>query len=255
MTIVKECMPVRPMPLEVSIACFAVPSVALLLTTHIGIPLLREAGLSWLSAFGLALGVPLLGLVFASIVAYRREGNAWTTAALRERFRLQRMNRTDWVWTLGLLGWTALSFFALSSTSRWLASLPLFAPPDWIPPAFDPRLRVADSGGLLAASSWMYLSAAAFWLINVVGEELWWRGYILPRQELAHGKQAWLIHGLLWTAFHAFFPWNLLSILPIALALSYVAQARQSTWPGIIVHAIANAVGTLSTVAGLVDTT
>lgn len=248
---VERMSAVRPMPLRVSIACFALPSAALLLTTRVGIPLFREVGLSWLTAFGLALGVPLLGLLVASVVAYRREGNAWTSAAVRKRFRLQRMSRADWVWTLGLLGWTALSSFGLSFTSRWLANLPLFAPPDWVPGAADPRLKVAGPSGLLAASGWMYLSAAVFWLIDVAGEELWWRGYILPRQELAHRKHAWLVHGLLWTGFHIFFPWNLLSILPIALALSYVAQARQSTWPGVIVHAIATAAGTLSTVAGL----
>jgi len=27
--------------------------------------------------------------------------------------------------------------------------------------------------------------------------ELWWRGYILPRQELAFGRWTWIIHGLL----------------------------------------------------------
>ncbi|MFP4323970.1 MAG: type II CAAX prenyl endopeptidase Rce1 family protein [Anaerolineales bacterium] len=40
---------------------------------------------------------------------------------------------------------------------------------------------------------------------NIIGEELWWRGYILPIQERAFGKWAWLINGLLWiVVFHAF---------------------------------------------------
>jgi membrane protease YdiL (CAAX protease family) len=37
-----------------------------------------------------------------------------------------------------------------------------------------------------------------------VGEELWWRGYVLPRQELAFGRATWVIHGILWSVIHLF---------------------------------------------------
>ena len=30
-------------------------------------------------------------------------------------------------------------------------------------------------------------------VLQVVGEELWWRDCILPRQELRHGRRAWLV--------------------------------------------------------------
>ncbi len=39
---------------------------------------------------------------------------------------------------------------------------------------------------------------------NIGGEELWWRGYVLPRQELAFGRAAWVVHGICWSAFHLF---------------------------------------------------
>jgi len=48
------------------------------------------------------------------------------------------------------------------------------------------------------------------------------------------------MHGLLWTSFHLFAPWNLLTILPGCLALSYVAQKLKNTWPAIIAHGLAN---------------
>jgi membrane protease YdiL (CAAX protease family) len=76
--------------------------------------------------------------------------------------------------------------------------------------------------------------------VNVGGEELWWRGYVLPRQELTLGANAWFVHGLLWTAFHVVFYWQLLMILPITLAIAFVSQRTKSTWPAIVGHALLN---------------
>ena len=79
---------------------------------------------------------------------------------------------------------------------------------------------------------------------NIFGEELWWRGYVLPRQAKHFGKYACdLFHGLLWTLFHAFKWWDLIGLLPVCLSLSYVAQRRQSTWPGNIAHLLFNGLG------------
>lgn len=80
------------------------------------------------------------------------------------------------------------------------------------------------------------------WVIATLGEELWWRGVILPRQELAHGTHTWIVHGLLWTLFHVFTPWKLILLLPGALALSFVAQRTRSTIPGFIAHALVNGI-------------
>ena len=51
-------------------------------------------------------------------------------------------------------------------------------------------------------------------IFNIVGEELWWRGYIFPRQEKQHGRFTWVLHGLLWTLFHAFKWWDLIGLVP-----------------------------------------
>ena len=81
---------------------------------------------------------------------------------------------------------------------------------------------------------------------NIFGEELWWRGYLLPRQELVHGSSTWIIHGVLWTMFHAFKYWELAAILPASLALSFVAYKRKNTWPGIFTHLTVNGLGPIS---------
>jgi len=82
-------------------------------------------------------------------------------------------------------------------------------------------------------------------VFNILGEELWWRGYILPRQELAFGARTWIIHGTLWTLFHFFYHTNLgilISYLPTTLGIAYVCQRTRNTWPGIIGHMVSNMV-------------
>jgi hypothetical protein len=75
-------------------------------------------------------------------------------------------------------------------------------------------------------------------IFSAAASELWWRGYVLPRQELAHQKIAWLFHGLLWTFYEGFMFWQIVMILPGALFLSYVAQNRQNTTIGLMARTI-----------------
>jgi membrane protease YdiL (CAAX protease family) len=41
-----------------------------------------------------------------------------------------------------------------------------------------------------------------FFFFNIVGEELWWRGFILPRQEPVFGRRTWVLQGVLHGFFH-----------------------------------------------------
>jgi membrane protease YdiL (CAAX protease family) len=78
------------------------------------------------------------------------------------------------------------------------------------------------------------------WVLNIFGEEFWYRGWMLPRQEVAFGKFAWVINGTMFTFQHWMQPWNFLAILPGALFMSFVLQLRKNTWIGIIQHGLIN---------------
>ena len=47
----------------------------------------------------------------------------------------------------------------------------------------------------------------------------------------------------MWTLLHVFKWWQMFALLPGALALSFVVQRFQNTWPGIIAHLITNGIG------------
>lgn len=88
---------------------------------------------------------------------------------------------------------------------------------------------------------WMLSVWAFMFFFNIVGEELLWRGYILPGQEITHGNMAWLINAALWMMFHLCFGLTLMiMLLPIILVLPYAVQKTENTNVGILIHALLN---------------
>lgn len=83
------------------------------------------------------------------------------------------------------------------------------------------------------------------WLVmfffNIFGEELMWRGYILPRHEISIGPHAWFFNALLWLLFHICFGFQLIILLiTILFILPYAVRQTQNTSVGIYIHALVN---------------
>ena len=90
-----------------------------------------------------------------------------------------------------------------------------------------------------------------FFFFNIVGEELWWRGYIQPRHEAAFGGLAWVVQALFWTLFHVSFGWSImLMVTPVLVIVPLVVQQRKNTWPGILIHGAVNGLGFLAVTLG-----
>jgi membrane protease YdiL (CAAX protease family) len=195
-------------------------------------------------AYIVAFAVPAAILIALAFGFYKRDGFPLVWSEIRTRFRLLPMAAKDWLWAVGGFLATFLSIGALTFSAQMLIqAFPAIAPPDFFPPwskpgtAFDAAL-FADFIGAPLKGNWGVVALFFVMLFcNIIGEELWWRGYILPRQEKTHGRWAWATHGLLWLLWHlAFYPWQALALLPICLALPYIAQRRQNTWVAIVIH-------------------
>ena len=71
----------------------------------------------------------------------------------------------------------------------------------------------------------------------MLGEELLWRGYLLPRMNRAFGRGDWAANGALFAAYHLHVPWLMpITLLVDTFALSYPSKRYQSAWIGIAVH-------------------
>jgi membrane protease YdiL (CAAX protease family) len=250
----------RPMPFWMSLLFFGIPCAAGWLSIYVALPGLARLGMPLFWNFWLCLTLPLAGMLTTALIAYRLEGFPWIWKEIKIRFRLKPVRRKDWWWVLALIASIGLYLFLRQTLSSRLASLPGFAFPSYLPSILDPRLSQTSIptdylGMPLRGSWWILLVMFAVLCINIYGEEFLWRGYILPRQELVHGKWTWLIHGLLWTSFHSFWKWDVLAILPGALLLSYVAYRLKNTTPGITFHWVNNGLTLVATTLGILGLT
>jgi membrane protease YdiL (CAAX protease family) len=204
-------------------------------------PRLEQAGWASYPAYLVSLSCVFVVMLVWTPAAYLAEGQPRSWKAFLERTRLTPIRGSVRGWGLGLGCVMFLMTAVLSPLlSRAIAAglLPLPAGiPDYLDPSRQQSLELlkqqfVDQGIL----PWMPLVLT----LNILGEELFWRGMIFPRQELRHGKRTWILHGLIWCVSHAFQYWLLPPILLGSLALAWTVQRTRSTWVGVIAHLVNN---------------
>src|SRR5215472_14360936 len=143
-----------------------------------------------------------------------------------------------WWWLVPLILLTALYQLRLSGIvdHLWVSVFPFLAQP-----------QGSDLSTLLAtpAAKAQLVGAWNVWGIfvlnalfnTVLGEELLFRGVLLPRMAGVFGKGDWVINGLLFGLYHLHQPWSILSnaILGIVF-LALPSRYFRSAWFGIIAH-------------------
>jgi membrane protease YdiL (CAAX protease family) len=131
----------------------------------------------------------------------------------------------------------------------WLVVIPLIlgyaAVPFLVPSPASPDDRdfgtflESDAGQSFMSGNWRwYALLLVLWLFNtVLGEELLFRGVLLPRMNRVFGRGDWLANGVLFAAYHVHVPWVMPeTLLGDTLLLAYPTKRYQSAWIGIAVH-------------------
>lgn len=234
----------KPLTVKGSLPLFFIPSILMIINVNLIMRVFDNQGFPFFYNYSFVYGiVPLSLFIIVAVMAYRREGNEMAWEAFKVRYRLPAMRKSDWLWIIGLFIVMNLGLVIFSFTTKPIAKI--IHPPSYWPAELNPLKDSNMSGvpdtflGTSLSGNWTVLFLV---LVNIIlvslGEELWWRGYILPRQELQYGDRTWIIHGTLWALFHIFTPWNIFVLLPGTLALSYVAQKRKNNWICIITHGL-----------------
>ena len=79
--------------------------------------------------------------------------------------------------------------------------------------------------------------ASTMFVFNtVLGEELLFRGVLLPRMSDAFGKRDWVANGLLHATYHLHMPWIIPASLADMFLVAYPARRYRSALFGIVVH-------------------
>ena len=226
---------IRPLKLWQSFLFFLGPGLYGFLATTFLFPLLTGLGVSEENAYHTvhySVFILLFVMIFAAL---RSEGRTLNRRTLRERMRYKRMDSIAWKWTIPFLLLYLILGFGLNTLALLVYERLGFWPSDAdIPLTSIPLLLI----GFVA---------------NIFSEELLWRGIILPRQELEHGKWAWLVNGVLWTLFHLSKWYAMPFMLLKQWMLPFVAQRTQNNTPAFLIHFVSNGLSIIMTIIALLS--
>jgi CAAX protease family protein len=111
----------------------------------------------------------------------------------------------------------------------------------------------SDAGEDFFRGAWGWLAViVVFAAFNtVLGEELLFRGLLLPRMRGVFGRYDWVANGVLFACYHLHTPWVIPTALINIFAISYPSRRFESAWIGILVHS-SQSVGLIAIVLALV---
>lgn len=180
--------------------------------------------------------------MIVALVLLRREGYRLTLRDLRDRARL-RWPRGWRKWGLVLV---ALAVYAVgmmaSPVDKTLATMPGFIPPDWWPPMTNPTVEIMAPKDLFPdlTLSGNYLFFAVFVIygsvFNILGEELYYRSFLLPKMRGVFGKWDWVANGILFELKHVYQRWTYGTGIFHSFAFALLGGPVGSVWLAMLLH-------------------
>lgn len=210
-----------------SLAVYVPASILMYCMTSYLIPWLsrttgQETILFWFIVAGLGIFLPL---IVTGVLILKSEGYRCSKETLTVRLRFRKITGNDLLWSFGGLIVVGLLSAAIMKGLELAIG------------KFDHAPAFMSFEPLTPGRYWLLAVWFPYWLLNILGEEFLWRGVMLPRQEVAFGQKAWLIHGTGWGLFHVAFGWQLLiTLIPLIFIQSYIVQRTRNSWVGVIMH-------------------
>ena len=98
----------------------------------------------------------------------------------------------------------------------------------------------SDRGEDFFRGAWGWLAVIVVLSVfnTVLGEELLFRGLLLPRMEAVFGKYDFVANGALFAIYHLHQPWVIPTSFVSGITFAYPSRRFQSAWMGIVVHSV-----------------
>ena len=221
---------------------FGLPTILNFIASRVAIPQLERLQIvpievTYFLCVGLLVLVPMF---FGSIYLSGKDCGSFRARDLFERMRIAKLSGMDVIWT-------AATFMFLVLASYIIAKILMPKLGMNAVPFFFQNMPLDDE------HIWILYVWPMFFFFNVFGEEMLWRGYIQPRQELLNGRWTWLVHGLFWAGWHVPMGFDMiLASSPIFFILPAVVQIRKNTTIAIVVHIVFGAFGFLAIALGTI---
>jgi membrane protease YdiL (CAAX protease family) len=230
----------RRIGIVLSIMLFGLPALLLWATTGLLIPPLVQNGWAPQTAWFLAGSPALAPLLVAALLGAWAALPAPSPATILDHLRVRRMTPGEW----RLAGYVLL-FIGAATAVMYVVNANLW-------PRLPPYPPFLAPSALQPAQYYILLLWLPFFTLNIIGEELWWRGFIQPRQEPVFGSFTWMVQGVLHAGFHFSFGLGLmLVLLPTVFAIPWAVQRSRNTSVGMVLHAAINGPAFLAINLGL----
>ena len=212
-------------------------------------PLLASRfGLDSLGSFATRLALITLGLIWlivlSMIIVHREEGDLrWATIKRRFRLNAPRDPKTGesrprlWLRVAPFLVAVAVVELVLKTPieSAWVSVFPFLAQPQGY--GFDVIFGFQDILVALEGAWWFMASFVIFAVFNtILGEELLFRGVLLPKMEGVFGRGSWVANGILFGLYHVHQPWVIPNAVLTGFLYTFPAYRYRSIWMSIIIH-------------------
>lgn len=149
-------------------------------------------------------------------------------------------NKRLWWWLVPLILLLAVFEMMISGFTQkvWVTIFPFLAEPSRF--SFSEALNTPELRSSLVGAWDVYALFIVQAIFNtVLGEELLFRGLLLPRMKGVFGKWDWVMNGLLFGLYHLHQPWGMLNSLIRGIFLfAFPSRKFRSAWFGIIVHSV-----------------
>ena len=207
------------------------------------IPLFESLGLPGFYAYLLALTIPFILMIITTFYCLKKEGVPFNFKSLMNRLNYKKIEKKDILLLVGIFAVELIVFLLLNQLNMLLVEH-VYIFPNQLPVFADPRvldaLEIIDLEIGLKNNYLLLFVVLVVLILNVVGEEIFWRGYLFERQKVNASKYFWVFHALMWTVFHFYKYYDLLIVLPMAFGLTYAVYKTKNNTPGLIFHFITN---------------
>jgi membrane protease YdiL (CAAX protease family) len=148
-------------------------AIVLFVAVQYGIPRLNQNyGVAPLIGWWLTSGIMVFALFVGAFLAARHRANAKSLREILFALNIRSLDKTDTQWAFGgLLGVVVLTGIVVAVFDK-LFSLNLLSQD-----SYASFLRMEK---LKPEEYWLFLAWLPYFFFNIVGEELMWRGYLLP---------------------------------------------------------------------------
>jgi membrane protease YdiL (CAAX protease family) len=220
-----------------TIAYHLLPGLLILAVTVAAVPLVRAAGLPGIAAVLVAMVVQLPILLGHLIrLGWRRNGRLSLAGVVLYRRPLPRWQYP--LWGVGVTVWGVVMYWVFQPITQFLTDLFRWVPPDLLSGEVADYTGFSKSALLVTFGGMLILNG----LIAPPIEEMYFRGYLLPRLSRL-GWKAPLLETVLFVLYHVWQPWNYVYTLFTMAAWIFPAYRAKNLYIGVWAHTMLNVTG------------